>query len=202
MRAAIPVLCLAALAATKVAWAEIIDRVAVRVGTVAIAESDIVREIRLTAFLNREQPVLNGETKRKAAERLVDQRLFRKEIEMGRYPAPEPEAVDRMLQTVLAGRSDSFDPKELRAHVEWQLATVRFITLRFGAGIRIAGEEIEKYYRERVAPKLGADAPPAAAYRAQIEQALKEEQANVQAEAWLKQARERTIIEFRKEAFQ
>ena len=53
--------------------AEIIDRIAVRVGTEVITDSEIVREIRLTAFFNSEPVQMSAQQKRKTAERLIEQ---------------------------------------------------------------------------------------------------------------------------------
>src|SRR5262249_49424474 len=57
--------------------AEIIDRVAVVVGNRVITESEILREVRLTAFLNGAPLDFSAASKRKTAERLVEQRLIR-----------------------------------------------------------------------------------------------------------------------------
>src|SRR6476660_4088835 len=51
--------------------AEIIDRIAVVVGNRVITESEILREIRLTALLNDEPLDFSAVSKRKTADRLV-----------------------------------------------------------------------------------------------------------------------------------
>ena len=64
---------------TCCATAEIIDRVAVSVGNQVITEDQIGEEIRVTAFLNHETPDLSPAQKRRAAERLIEQALVRRD---------------------------------------------------------------------------------------------------------------------------
>src|SRR6266498_3287027 len=80
--------------------AEIIDRVAVVVGNRVITESEILREVRLTAFLNGEPLDFGAASRRKTAERLVEQRLIRNEMESNLYPIPAPDAVEQMAKDV------------------------------------------------------------------------------------------------------
>src|SRR5271157_6637304 len=80
-------ICLAGLVAA-VARAEIIDRIAVSVGNRVITETDLDREIRITALLNNEKPDFSPAKKRAAAERMVDQTLVRSEMEASRYLSP------------------------------------------------------------------------------------------------------------------
>ena len=83
---------------TALLTAEVVDRVAVVVGTNVITESELLREVRLTEFLNGEPLDLSPEKKRAAAERLVDQQLIRTEMELGRYPQPGTAEADKVLQ--------------------------------------------------------------------------------------------------------
>src|SRR5881394_1978865 len=83
--------------------AEIIDRIAVVVGNSVITESEIVREIRLTALLNQEPLDFSIASKRKVAERLVEQRLMQIENEASLYPPPPADAVDEALAKVKEG---------------------------------------------------------------------------------------------------
>jgi hypothetical protein len=61
--------------------AEIIDRIAVTVEKQVITESEIWRQIRITAFLNGEEPDFSSAAKRTMADRLVEQVLIRRELE-------------------------------------------------------------------------------------------------------------------------
>src|SRR5688572_25991518 len=89
--------------AAAVCGGEIIDRVAVTVGPSVITESELRRELRITAFLDGRELDLGSAAKRAAGDRLIDQRLIRREIETSRYPvSSDPEAIERLLQEVRA----------------------------------------------------------------------------------------------------
>src|SRR5262245_30422765 len=55
--------------------AEVLDRIAVTVDKRVITLADVVRELRVDAFLDRKPVDLSADSKRKAAARLVDQIL-------------------------------------------------------------------------------------------------------------------------------
>ncbi|MGH9659660.1 MAG: hypothetical protein ACRD96_14015 [Bryobacteraceae bacterium] len=191
MRVAIAMACLALSA-------EVIDRVAVTVGSQVITTSQIRREIRLTALLNDQTPDFRAASCRLAAERLADPRLIRREMEGARYPEPAAEAVDALWRQVdrRAMSQSGLDEADVRAHLRRQLEVVLFISHRFRPGIQIREEEIEERMK-----KTPAETGLPEEYRLQVEQAMIEERANRLAEQWLKEARERTRIEFREEVF-
>ena len=74
--------------AARLGSAEILDRIAVTLDNRVIAESDLIRDLRLSAFLNLAPPDFSAAAKRAAAERLVERALMRREMEFSRYPAP------------------------------------------------------------------------------------------------------------------
>jgi peptidyl-prolyl cis-trans isomerase SurA len=196
--------------------AEVIDRIAVVVGNGVITESEILREIRLTAFLNGEPLDFSLATKRKTAERLVEQRLIGAEISANLYPSPSAAAAQEMLKQI----QDRFPnpafyqeeilrvgitEDELKAHLARQLATLSFLDFRFRPGIQIGDDEIKKYFGERLAPELKKAKPGGSFslndYRSQVQEALIGERMDKASDAWLKQAKERTRIEFRADVF-
>jgi len=196
--------------------AEIIDRIAVVVGNGVITESEILREIRLTAFLNGDPLDFSAACRRKTAERLVEQHLIGSEIRASAYPPADPEAIERLFKQVRdrfpdparyteelrrAGVSEG----ELKAHLVRQLTTLRFLEFRFRPGIQIGEEEAAKYFEQRLAPELEKTHPGAKFslddYRSQVEEALIGERLDKASVAWLKEARDHTRIEFRPEAF-
>ena len=196
--------------------AEIIDRIAVTVGSTVITESEILREARLTAFLNGEPLDFSAAAKRKTAERLVEQRLIQLENEASLYPPPSAESLDELLKQV----QDRFpDPahyrdelrrtgvteEDLKAHLRRQLTVLRFLDLRFRPGVHVGEEEISAYFDQRLAPELRKANPSAGLslndYRQQIEETLIGERIDKASDAWLKEARQHTRIEFRANAF-
>lgn len=198
--------------------AEVIDRIAVVVGRDVITENALIRELRVTAFLNGEPPDVSPASRRRAAERLVDQILIRREMETARYPLP----ADSEIAAVLDGlRKERFaKPEEfrgalaqyriteedVRAALSRQLATLRFIALRFRPAVQVPEAEIRRYYETRLVPqwhnKSGTQPPPLEEIRADIEEVLAGEQADRLLEEWLEQARKQTRIEFKAKAFE
>jgi hypothetical protein len=126
------------------AKASIVDRIAVVVDRTPIKESDIRREIRLTAFINGEQPNFELPERKKAASRLIDQAVLRKEIGMGRYAEPTPEQVQQLSQQIrsryktepsvqAALKAYGITQQELMDHLRWQETVLQFIAIRFGS---------------------------------------------------------------------
>ena len=212
-QSALPVLCaIAALASSR---AEIIDRVAVSVGSNAIAASDLEREIRITAFLNGATPDLSGKARRATADRLVEQKLIRRELELSRYPSPDPSAVDTELdnfrkehfQTDAEFRQALADAgiseTEIRVELLWQLMLLRFIEVRFRPSVQVSEQEIEDYFEKNVKPAArSGQAITLEEYRDDIEDALAERRADQELDKWLKDTRQRTVIVYHEEAFQ
>jgi hypothetical protein len=195
--------------------AEIIDRIAVTVGYDVITESEIVRQIRLTAFQNGEQPDFGPESKRKAADKLVEQMLIRKEIEGNRYPGPPAGALDAALkefksQYPTPGAFEQALAKygltedELRLQLQWQGTLIPFIDTRFKPGIQIPEADIKAYYEKHFVPQWSKDpskTPSLEESREAIEGILTAQRADQALDRWLGQARTQTRIKFRDEVF-
>ncbi|HEY6991869.1 MAG TPA: hypothetical protein VH369_25985, partial [Bryobacteraceae bacterium] len=90
------ILCLIACVALPLS-AAIVDRLAVIVGQQTITQLQLDEEIRITALLNRRPVARDVETRRAAADRLVEQTLIRREMEQSRYPLPGQEDLDLYL---------------------------------------------------------------------------------------------------------
>ena len=82
----------------------VIDRIAVIVDKHAIKSSDIDRDLRVTAFLNREPLNVSSDAKQKAAERLIEQTVIRDEMEKGGYSKSSAGDVDGMIKRILGER--------------------------------------------------------------------------------------------------
>ncbi|MDQ6663707.1 MAG: hypothetical protein M3Z23_04885 [Acidobacteriota bacterium] len=186
--------------------AEIVDRVAVSIGNQVITESELLREIRLTAFFNGEKPGFGAASKHKAAERLIEQKLIRKEMELGRDPQPTAAEAGQMLATIdksrmLALPDYGLARDDLEAHLEWQAALLRFIGFRFRPAVRVTNRDIQQYYQQHFAAAPGNKAT-LDDVREQINQTLTAQRADQQLDAWLADARKRTRIVFHEEAFE
>jgi hypothetical protein len=188
--------------------AEIIDRIAVSVGKQVITESQIVEEIRVTALLNQQPVAIDPEEKRKAAERLVEQTLMRRDMEFTHYPLPALSEADAALRDVRATEEDlrkyGITEDELRRHLWWQLTMLRFIDYRFLPGIKISDVEIRDYYAKKKAEweqQGSTKIPTLDDSRADIEKILTGERVDQAVDRWLGDARTRLDIQYREEAF-
>jgi peptidyl-prolyl cis-trans isomerase SurA len=78
-----------------------------------------------------------------------------------------------------------------------RMAVLRFIERRFRSGIRIAPEEIQKYYNETLAPQYPdpADAPPLEKVSARIQEVLLQQQVNTLLNEWLKSLQDQGQVE-------
>jgi hypothetical protein len=192
IRAAVAFLLLSAASHAQTAPATL-DRVAVVVGKDVITATEVVQEVRLEAFLNNAPLNLSPENRRAAAERLVDQQLIRNEMRVGAYPQPEPAEVDNMLKSLKQDRFPTdrefhaaldrygITEEQLRNHLAWQLAAIRFTDLRFGGAPAAEQGSTDHESANRAAPA------------ADVDQRL---------DAWLKQTRAETKIQFKEGAFQ
>jgi peptidyl-prolyl cis-trans isomerase SurA len=192
-----------------------LDRIAVIVGNHVIKTSDLDRDIRLTAFLNRAKAEFNLQTKKQSAERLIDQDLLRQEISNGNYRRPtESEAAALEAQLVhdrFSGSDAEFARAlensgitrvELSTQLLWQMTVLRFIDQRFRAGVFVSDDEVRKYVEQHQAA-LRKQNPGAAAevLENKARELLESQQVDKNFTDWLEQARKRTRIEYKPEAF-
>jgi len=197
--------------------AEVIDRIAVTLDNQVITESEMLREIRLAAFLNGDALDFSADAKRKAADRLVEQKLIRKEIELGHYVAPAPAEVEPMLKQIQSQRFENLKAyreavekygvteDDLKSHLIWQATLLRFIDVRFRPGIQISDSEIHQYFDKEL-PSLEKQAGrnrrlSLDELRDKIEETLTDERIDKQMDDWLKEARKRTRVNYRDEVF-
>jgi hypothetical protein len=196
-----------------IAQGKVLDRVAVSVGNQVITESQLIEEIKLDSFLNNEPPNFSIAAKRVAADRLIEQKLVRKEMGLGRYPEASADEAAGMIQNLLKTRAhdpSDFDRQlkaagitlaELQAHLLWGLTLSHFIDLRFRPAVQVTRRDVQKYYQDKFQPAAGPQKPPLDDVRAQIEKTLRAEGSDAELDKWLKDARTRADIRFQKEVF-
>ncbi len=200
------VLCLMVGCACAEAQVEV-DRVVAVVNNQVILASDVELERRMFSLL----PVQDagGETAASALERLttralIEQQIVREDPKGMDVAGAELEASLTELKQNLPGcrqqecvttegwaahlAAMDLTAEEVRGYWANRMAVLRFIEMRFRSGIRIAPEEIEKYYREKLTPQYGkaADVPPLERVSARIEEILLQEQVNTLLNDWLK----------------
>jgi hypothetical protein len=190
------ILCIAACLVFPLTGA-IVDRLAVIVGQQTITQLQLDEEIRVTALLNRRPTARDVETRRAAADRLVEQLLIRREMEQSRYPLPDEQEVNQYLEQIrmqnggqagLAKALVSYELTEstLRQHLESQLVALRFIEYRFRPDAAVSDEEVETAYRRQEADKKTP--------RESIRTALTEERTDTALNTWLAESRRQVNI--------
>lgn len=189
--------------------AEVIDRIAVSVGNQVITEAQIIDEIRVTALLNHQKAEFTADQKKAAAERLIQQTLMKREMDLSHYPLPDLAEADPLMTGALANRDTlaqaGVTEQELKQHLWWQLATLRFIEYRFRPSVQIPEAAIKDYYdRKRIEwEREGVNPIPSLEdSRADIEKILTQQRVDRALDRWLGDTRTQVEILYRKEAFQ
>jgi hypothetical protein len=205
---------LALLWAAPLAQAVIVDRVAVIVGGGVVKDSDIAEDLRITSFLNNESPASTPAARKAAANRLVDQKLIRREMEAGDYPSGSVAEAQNLLtdlkkryandtayQRALTSRG--IDEDDLKERLLWQLTVLRFIDVRFRPAALVTDAELETYFNEHKQQLQAANpGKPATldALRPQIQDILAGERVNQLLDEWLERRRKATKIVYLEEA--
>jgi len=197
--------------------AVVIDRVAVIVAKQVIKTSDILRDLRLTQFLNREPLNLSAEAMRQSAERLIEQVIIRNEIARGGYRRPTESDADKLLAQIrqdrfggAAGRMREelsryrLNEGQLREQLLWQITVLRFIDQRFRPAVLVTEEDVRAYFDEHLADlkRDNAQSNALEALEPKIRASLEGERINKAFVEWLEAARKRNRIDYREGAFQ
>ena len=197
---------LALVLAACLCHAEVIDRIAVSVGNQVITEAQITDEIRITAFLNHQKPEFTPEQKKAAAERLIEQTLMKREMDLSHYPLPEMTEAEPLMTRIQGDlREAGLTEENLRQHLWWELATLRFIEYRFRPSVQIPEGAILDYYNKKRVEweQQGVNPIPSLEdSRADIEKILTQQRVDRALDRWLGDTRTRIEILYRKEVFE
>jgi peptidyl-prolyl cis-trans isomerase SurA len=209
MRRAFTALFLAIAAGSS--QAEIIDRIAVSVANRVITQSEIERQIRITAFLNGEKPEFTAANRRQTAERLVEQTLIRREIATTRYITSETVSEplyqefrkqykdDAAYNQALAGYG--ITDADVKEAFNWQSTLLDFVEARFRPGVQLSDADLKDYFDTELAPKLAAagEKPSFDEAKDKVEAILTQQRVDNALDRWLGQARTQTRIRFHRE---
>lgn len=193
------------------ATAEIVDRIAATVGTEVITESQVLDELRVTAFIEGATPEFSAENNRKVVDRLIDQALVHREIEFTRFDKPSPAEIEPLFQQI-RGRfpTESAYQQELRkyhikhelllAHLTWQVTMLRFIEYRFQPSVQVGNSELRQEYRRQAADwraKRGTEPPPLEQIQPDIEKIVRQRLTDSALDRWLGAVRTQNVILYR-----
>ncbi len=195
----------------------IVDRIAVVVGQHVIKLSDIDHDLRVTAFLNNQPLQVTSDSKRKAAERLIDQQLIHQEIVTNGMRVPSDDDARTLEEQLLKDRFGGskvrlqtalerygLNEGQLLAQLSWQLAVLRFIDQRFREGVLVTDEDERAYYDQHLA-EFRKESPQNSSFDAlepKIRESLEGQRVDQNFDQWLRAAHRRAKIEYKQEAFQ
>jgi len=193
---------------------EIIDRIAISVGNQVITEGQVEEEIRLTAFLNHEKPDFSVVERKKAAARLIEQALIRRDMDLSRYPLPASSEAEASLRDVkLIYAPESLYQQKLREYgitedalqrrLLWQLTLLRFIDYRFRPAIQIPDGDVKTFYDQELAEwkQQGIQSIPTLEdSRSKIEEILTQQRIDQALNTWMAETRKQVAINYLDEA--
>jgi len=196
--------------------AQPLDSVIAVVNGQVILASDLDLEMRVFRFL----PVgdQDGFAPRQAMERLTTRALIEQQILQ-----EDPHGLDVDPKDVAANLGDlrqnlpgckrrdcatqkgwtaylatfGLTPERLDEYWKQRMAVLGFIERRFRSGIRIAPEEIQKYYQETLLPQYpsAAEAPPLGKVSSRIQEVLLQQRVNALLNDWLKSLQDQGQVE-------
>ncbi|HEX4808835.1 MAG TPA: hypothetical protein VH325_07895 [Bryobacteraceae bacterium] len=188
--------------------AELVDKLAITIGQQVITELQLDEELRVTALLNKQPVVRDTATRRAAADRLVQQLLIKKEMDMSRYPPPTDAELNKYYEGVVsqfagnatfeaALKSYELTPSTIKNHLTLQLITLLFIQYRFRPAVDISDQEIANAYQREIqnwTAMHSTPPPPLRDLRDQIVETITSQRVDYALSAWLEEARKRVDI--------
>lgn len=201
----------------------VLNRVVAVVDRQVILESDIEDELRLSV-IDPNQVGQEKLTPQRALEQLIARALVEQQIRQGDAEAAMPTAAE-VQQRIAELRSQlpacvhincasdagwkaflaahGLTPERVESYMRHRMEILRFIELRFRAGISIAPPEIEKYYRDTLLPQYrsGEPVPPLQQVAPRIQEILLEQRVNVLFDQWLTSLRKQGDVQILDPAF-
>jgi hypothetical protein len=200
--------------AAAFASAAVMDRIAVSVGKLAILESEVESSARIAAFLDQKPVELTGETKRHAAERLVDQALILREASGNRVALPNANDATQLLEQVKLQFGAEYQASlvrygiteaGLRNHLLSGFRMLRFTDLRFRPEVQVSEEELREFYQLLAAGwrrGKNAQVPAFDESREQVQKMLLDQKATQALDTWLSSARTQVGVSYRTRVFE
>ena len=196
--------------ATGLHAGELLDRIVATVNTHVILQSDWDDEVRFEALMSARKPENVTMEQRKAAlDRLIDQDLLREQMRMTDLKQASADAIKKQIDDLKSeqvreqpGQSweatlsrYGLTDKVVEEHVAAELDQFQLVDLRFRPAIQISDADVEKYYREKIVPKLPeSDALSLNEGAPKIREILIQEKINQLLNSWLETLRSQAQI--------
>jgi hypothetical protein len=187
----------AAIVFLAAAHAETLDRIAVSIGTAVIAESDVLREIRVAAFLDHKTPD-----------------FILQEASVSHLTLPTAEVVQSLLDHTKEEYGADYGPALKRCFLTEQdlvdqllqgLRTIRFTEMRFRPEVLLSNDELTDYYTNTLVAKWKREnlspIPSFEESRATVERLLTDERMMQSLDRWLGASRTERRILYREDVF-
>jgi hypothetical protein len=140
----------------------IVDRIVVTVDHDVITAAQVEEEVIVTEFIENQSPEITLEKRRQAADHLVEQLLVMREMELSRYPKPtEADSAAYLAQLINSYGGEgafnaalarySLNDQQLKRHLAFQIAILRFLDYRFRPDVDVTEPEIQAAYEKEVA---------------------------------------------------
>ena len=213
MRIGILILGLAVLlAGTPAAHAQqVVDRIVARIEDDILTLSEVQELGRFQQLANGAEGRNRPPEEHALIEMLIDQWIVNAEATAARYPQPAKEEVQKEMER-LAGRFGSAEAyrarlRELglteasvRRDVARQIHLSRYLDYKLRPLAHVEDAQVEKYYREELAPEMkkrGQEAPTLDSVDGQIRELLTQRDISARAAKWLEDTRTRLRIEIK-----
>jgi hypothetical protein len=201
------------LLASGAGLADVLDRVVVSAGQQVVTLSAVRRQLRIEALVSDREPEFTAAAMRKAAERLVEQAMVLREMELSGYTPPPMSEAQAVLEKFLDSRKQTpeqfqaqvarvgFSEDDFKKEVLWRISVQRFVNFRFAPGVQVSDEEIERYYKEEFTKQAkladaNAEPPKLEDVRERISVLLTTGKTNQALEQWLALTRETLKVRF------
>jgi hypothetical protein len=196
--------------------ARVLDRIAVTVEKQLITESEVIRFLRVAAFLDDKPVDLSGPSKRTAAQALVDRALMTMEATESHFTLLSTQDVPPMLQQVKAQYPDqaayqaalkkyNITEQEVENHLLAGVGALRFADLRFRPEVQVSDQDLRAAYDKFVAGWRASHKEPPASFedsRGNLEKLLTDQRTTQSLDQWLETARTEKHVDYREPVFQ
>lgn len=188
--------------------AEIIDRVALIVGRQVVTEVELEEEVRVTDLFNQAPCSTYATARQAAADRLVQQELIVREMNLSHYPEPTEADVQKGLDQLreaysneagfdLAVKTCGLDEDILKKHIARQISELEFIQYRFRPELGISESDERDYYNQQAASLSHQRSSPVPTFeesRASIRLALAAKRTDQALTEWLRETRKQVTV--------
>ena len=188
---------------------EVLDRMVATVNGHVILQSDWDEELRFECFMSRHSLVdLSADERKAALNRLIDQEILREQMRLMDSSPASAEQIQKQMEALKTDQRQHageawetvlsqyhLTDKIIENHVAAELEQFQLMDTRFRPSIQVSAAEVEKYYRERLVPKLSAsDVISLTEATPKIREILMQEKINQLLNSWLETLRAQALV--------